>query len=115
MILYNVTINIDATIQKEWLIWMKEIHIPKVMETGCFTENKVCRILAEEDSQLKAKAIKGNIANIDKSSVHSDEVDSAIDDDLAIKPGEASLAVSCLPWIVTVLIAPIVSPTLNTI
>ncbi|MFB0997424.1 MAG: DUF4286 family protein, partial [Flavobacteriales bacterium] len=45
MILYNVTINIDATIQKEWLIWMKEIHIPKVMETGCFTENKVYTFL----------------------------------------------------------------------
>ena len=52
MILYNVTINIDATIQKEWLTWMKEIHIPKVMETGCFTENKVCRILAEEDGGM---------------------------------------------------------------
>ena len=52
MILYNVTINIDATIQKEWLIWMKEIHIPKVMETGCFTENKVYRILAEEDGGM---------------------------------------------------------------
>jgi hypothetical protein len=52
MILYNVTINIDATIHQEWLTWMKEIHIPQVMETGCFTENKVCRILAEEEGGM---------------------------------------------------------------
>ena len=52
MILYNVTINIDSTIHQEWLTWMKEIHIPEVMETGCFTENKVCRILAEEEGGM---------------------------------------------------------------
>ena len=49
MILYNVTVNIDESIEKEWLSWMKEIHIPEVMNTGCFTENKICRILAEEE------------------------------------------------------------------
>ncbi len=52
MILYNVTVNIDATIQKEWLAWMTEVHIPEVMATGCFTENKVCRILAEEQGGM---------------------------------------------------------------
>ena len=49
MILYNVTVNIDETIHEEWLAWMKEVHIPEVMETGCFSENKICRILAEEE------------------------------------------------------------------
>lgn len=52
MILYNVTVNIDESIHDEWLTWMKEIHIPEVMATGCFTENKVCRILAEEEGGL---------------------------------------------------------------
>lgn len=49
MILYNVTVNIDEAVHDEWLTWMKEIHIPEVMETGCFVENKLCRILAEEE------------------------------------------------------------------
>ena len=49
MILYNVTINIDTDIHDEWLSWMKTVHIPEVMQTGCFIENKVCRILAEEE------------------------------------------------------------------
>ena len=49
MILYNVTVSIDESVHDEWLTWMKEVHIPEVMETGCFTESKICRILAEEE------------------------------------------------------------------
>lgn len=48
MILYNVTINIDDSSHDEWLKWMKEVHIPDVMNTGLFLENKLCRIHAEE-------------------------------------------------------------------
>lgn len=48
MILYNVTINIDEEVHDEWLEWMKEIHIPDVLATGLFIENKICRIHAEE-------------------------------------------------------------------
>ena len=49
MILYNVTISIDAAVEEEWLQWMKEIHIPDVMNTGVFIDNKICRIHAEEE------------------------------------------------------------------
>jgi hypothetical protein len=48
MILYNVTINIDKEVEEEWLNWMKKIHIPKVMKTGMFVENKIYRIKADE-------------------------------------------------------------------
>lgn len=49
MILYNVTISIDNDVHDEWLRWMKEQHIPDMMATGLFIENKIARILAEED------------------------------------------------------------------
>jgi len=49
VILYNVTINIDDEAHDEWLQWMKEVHIPDVMATGLFVENRVARILAEEE------------------------------------------------------------------
>lgn len=49
MILYNVTINIDNEVKDEWLHWMKEIHIPEVLATGLFFENKICKIHAEEE------------------------------------------------------------------
>lgn len=50
MIIYNVTVNIDDSVHEEWLKWMKEKHIPDVMATGYFLENKLCRILVDEES-----------------------------------------------------------------
>ncbi|MBX7093671.1 MAG: DUF4286 family protein [Flavobacteriales bacterium] len=49
MILYNVTVNIDHDVEQEWLKWMKEVHIPDVLRTGMFIENKICKILAESE------------------------------------------------------------------
>jgi len=49
MIIYNVTVNIDNDVREEWLQWMKEEHIPDVMNTGYFTEYRICRVLVEEE------------------------------------------------------------------
>ena len=49
MVLYNVTINIDYAVHDEWLDWMKNVHIPDVMNTGLFIDSKLCKIHAEED------------------------------------------------------------------
>jgi hypothetical protein len=50
MIIYNVTVCIDHNIHQEWLQWMKEVHIPEVMETNKFVSYKICRILDESQS-----------------------------------------------------------------
>jgi hypothetical protein len=52
MILYNVTINIDEAVHEEWLQWMKETHIPDVLATGMFIENRICRIQAYEEGGI---------------------------------------------------------------
>ena len=48
MIIYNVTLNIDKTISKEWLEWIKE-HIPQVLATGKFKEAKLTKVLVEDE------------------------------------------------------------------
>lgn len=45
MILYNLTIKIDRTVQKEWLEWMQAEFIPLIEETTQLTEPKLCRLL----------------------------------------------------------------------
>ncbi len=49
MILYNVTVSLDESIHIDWLEWMKAKHIPDVMATGCFVENRMLRMLNEEE------------------------------------------------------------------
>jgi hypothetical protein len=48
MIIYNVTTQIDESVHNEWMNWMKAIHIPEVMKTGCFTESRMLKVLSEE-------------------------------------------------------------------
>jgi hypothetical protein len=48
MFIYNVTVTLDASIQNEWLEWMKATHIPDVMKTGLFVEHKICKLITEE-------------------------------------------------------------------
>ena len=45
MITYSVTITIDAGIEAEWLDWMKRIHVPDVVDTGCFSECRICKVI----------------------------------------------------------------------
>lgn len=49
MIIYNVTVNIEKDVHDEWLEWMKTKHIPDVMATGFFLENKLCKVLVDEE------------------------------------------------------------------
>jgi hypothetical protein len=50
MIVYNVTVNIEQNVHTEWLEWMLSTHIPEVMNTGCFVENKVLRLHSETEN-----------------------------------------------------------------
>lgn len=45
--IYNVTVNIEASIHEEWLTWIKA-HIPKVLGTGKFEKATLSKVLAEE-------------------------------------------------------------------
>lgn len=50
MYIYNVTINIEEEVEKEWLRWMQEKHIPDMLGTGKFSEAKLSRVLVEEEA-----------------------------------------------------------------
>jgi hypothetical protein len=50
MIVYNITINIDSSVEKDWLEWMKKNHIPDVMMCGLFKDYKMFRILGDNES-----------------------------------------------------------------
>lgn len=34
--LYEVTVHIDAAVAAEWLDWMRTVHLPDILATGCF-------------------------------------------------------------------------------
>jgi len=50
MIIYQVTVEVDHD-EANWIMWMKEKHIPEVMKTGSFSSFKICRIMNEESEK----------------------------------------------------------------
>ena len=49
MLLYSVTVHIDADIESQWYDWMVQHHIPDVMKTGHFVSAEMSRIREPED------------------------------------------------------------------
>ena len=39
----------DASIQDEWLKWLKEDHVPLILSTGCFITATISRLLEADD------------------------------------------------------------------
>ena len=58
MIVYNVTIKITNAIHNDWLQWVKEEHVPGVIQTGCFTHATILRLLEIDDTEGPTYAIQ---------------------------------------------------------
>ena len=51
MILYNVTVNINEEDELDWLQWMTTVHIPEVLATGMFVDNKLFKLISPPEEQ----------------------------------------------------------------
>lgn len=58
MLVYNVTTKITNAIHEDWLAWMRDVHIPDVLATGCFTTANILRLLDIDDSEGPTYAIQ---------------------------------------------------------
>lgn len=50
--MYNITCSVDKEVHEEWLDWMMFTHIPDVMRTGLFMDNRICRIHEYEENGI---------------------------------------------------------------
>lgn len=51
MIVYNITMKVEPLIEKEWVQWQREEHIPEIIATGLFTEHKFFRLLEQDETE----------------------------------------------------------------
>ncbi len=63
MIIYNVTTKVSHTIHTDWLLWMKNEHIPSVMESGCFTKQVFVRLLEIDEEDGPTYAVQYHAAS----------------------------------------------------
>lgn len=65
MLLFNETIGVDKDIETEWLQWMKEKHIPGVLNTGMFTSFKIYKVLHDQDDGTISYSVQFFAKSID--------------------------------------------------
>lgn len=58
MILYNVTVAIDIKVEEEWKIWMKQVHIPEVMETRKFVNHSFYKVMNNQEEESASYSIQ---------------------------------------------------------
>lgn len=49
MYIYNVTSNVDETVNEEWLNWMQTEYIPQMLATGKFSNARLTKVMVEEE------------------------------------------------------------------
>ena len=52
MIIYSVTIVLQAGIESDWVEWMTKVHVPDVLKTGCFLECRFHKVVGSADEEL---------------------------------------------------------------
>ena len=80
MIVYNTTIKIDPQIEKEWIAWQKNKHIPEVMATGLFSDYKFFRLLEQDDTEGVTYVIQYFSSSIEHYKRYIDEFAKLLDE-----------------------------------
>lgn len=65
MIVYNSTVKVEPGIDKEWIDWQKNVHIPEVMATGLFDDYKFFRLLDQDAAEGNTYVIQYISSSID--------------------------------------------------
>ncbi len=58
MLIYNVSTLVSWPVHDAWVKWMKEIHIPEVMLSGCFTGYRFVRVLETDETDGATYAVQ---------------------------------------------------------
>lgn len=93
MIIYNVTLNVEDQIREEWLEWMRETHIPEVLQTGLFKGHKFLRLLddADENRTGTTYAVQYYLESVEDFLAYTEHFAPALQEKTQAKYGERVL------------------------
>lgn len=58
MYIYNVTTYVHWSIHAAWLVWMREVHIPAIIDTGSFDSYQLVRLLETDETDGPTYAVQ---------------------------------------------------------
>ncbi|MEK9565618.1 MAG: DUF4286 family protein [Flavobacteriaceae bacterium] len=91
MLIYNVTAHVEPTIEKSWLDWMEQYHIPEMHATQKFTHTKIFKILTDQDTGGISYAVQYHCENRAKLDAYLSEDAAALRQKVQAKFGDKVL------------------------
>ena len=58
MIVYKVIIQIEKKIEKDWLNWMRVVHIPEIMGLNIFYKSQLFNIIKNKEEEFSSFCIE---------------------------------------------------------
>ena len=63
MLVYNTTYQVDFEEAKNFVIWIHQFDIPKIMEYGAFAKPRLCKILSHHDADSECFSLQFEVEN----------------------------------------------------
>lgn len=90
--IYNVTVAVNPIIEEGWVKWMKEVHIPEVMETGMFHGYLFTQVFPEQEQDHPSFSIQYKAADLESIKLYMQMYAPALKEKSAKAWGENALA-----------------------
>lgn len=84
----NITTKVDHDILPAWLKWQKEIHIPALMETGCFQKYRFHQLLGQDESDGKVFVLQLVVNTNESHKTFENEFENKLKNESFLKWGE---------------------------
>ena len=80
--------KVDPQIEKEWIDWQKNVHIPEVMATRLFTGYKFFRLLEQDESEGITYVIQYFSSSVDHYRKYHEEFAESLNEKALAKWGD---------------------------
>lgn len=61
MLIYNTTYHLEEEVEDNFLIWLKEVHIPEIEKQDSLRNPKICKILSHSEEGQATYALQWEV------------------------------------------------------
>jgi hypothetical protein len=66
MIVYNVTVKVEHSIDKEWIEWIKGEHAAEVIATGCFDSYGLYKVMVDDERDGNTYSVQYHTTDLNR-------------------------------------------------
>lgn len=63
MLIYNTSYHFEETLEQNFIIWLKEVHVPAVLEEGTLKNPRICKILSHQQDGDVSYTLQWEVEN----------------------------------------------------